>query len=236
MRTATALTLALACLLPLAACSKANDAAHTADRQTSMLGDKIRAGMEKAKKELETKNIDVSHVHVNVKNGGHGTSVYSDDGDNGLPKAEISPQGDFLIEGRKIAATPAQQALLLDYRSQVIGIAEAGMDIGANAADLGINAAKEAIFGAISGKSDKEIEASIKPQTDRIEAAAAQLCSRLPGLQRAQQQLAAALPEFKPYATMTQKDIDDCGKDDDRAAADAADAKRTTKASEPTRQ
>ena len=28
-----------------------------------------------------------------------------------------------------------------------------------------------------------------------------------------QQKLAAALPAFKPYATMTQQDVDDCGKD-----------------------
>ena len=28
-----------------------------------------------------------------------------------------------------------------------------------------------------------------------------------------QQALAANLPAFKPYATMTQEDIDDCGKD-----------------------
>jgi hypothetical protein len=27
-----------------------------------------------------------------------------------------------------------------------------------------------------------------------------------------QQQLAASLPDFKPYATMTQKDVEDCGK------------------------
>ena len=30
---------------------------------------------------------------------------------------------------------------------------------------------------------------------------------------RQQQALAASLPAFKPYATMTQEDIDDCGKD-----------------------
>ena len=28
-----------------------------------------------------------------------------------------------------------------------------------------------------------------------------------------QQKLAAAMPEFRPYATMQQKDVDDCGKD-----------------------
>ena len=39
---------------------------------------------------------------------------------------------------------------------------------------------------------------------------AAKLCGRLPDMMASQQKLAAALPEFRPYATMTQDDIDDC--------------------------
>lgn len=103
--------------------------------------------------------------------------------------------------------------MLVDYRQQIIGIAEAGMDIGASGADLGVTAAKQAIWGAFTGKSDKEIEASIKPQTDQIQAAAMQLCKRLPDILASQQKLADAMPAFKPYATMQQKDVDDCGKD-----------------------
>ena len=43
-------------------------------------------------------------------------------------------------------------------------------------------------------------------------AAAAKLCQRMPDLLSAQQKLATAMPEFRPYATMQQKDVDDCGK------------------------
>jgi hypothetical protein len=118
-----------------------------------------------------------------------------------------------VIAGKPIDATPEQHVMLVDYRQQVLGIAEAGMDIGAQGADIGVTAAKQAIWGALSGKDDKEIEASIKPQTDKIEAAAMALCKRLPDLLASQQKLAAAMPAFRPYATMTQKDIDDCGKE-----------------------
>ena len=38
------------------------------------------------------------------------------------------------------------------------------------------------------------------------------LCKQLPGMLASQQALAASLPAFKPYARMTQADIDDCGK------------------------
>jgi hypothetical protein len=77
-----------------------------------------------------------------------------------------------------------------------------------------MQAAKTAMLSAFSGKNDKEIEAAIKPQTDKIEAAARQLCQqRMPALLASQQKLAAAMPQFQPYATREQKDIDDCAKD-----------------------
>lgn len=210
--------LALALLLPLAACGHSNQtdsqpataasttlaAANGSERVAdSWLAGKIGTAMQEAKQELATKNIDVNAVHV-------GDSQRQ--GKDPRPKAEITPQGDLLIAGQKVAATPPQQALLRDYRSQIVGIAEAGMDIGTQGADLGLHAAKEALWGKLSGKSDKDIEQTIQPQAEQIKAAAVQLCRRLPGLLSAQQQLAAAMPEFRPYATMQQKDVDDCGK------------------------
>jgi predicted small lipoprotein YifL len=211
-------TLALTMLLPLAGCSQsgqpdsqpgaadstAQSVKDASDETSSGISGKIREAMQKAKQELATKNIDVNSVHVNDDSHAH---------DDTHPKAEITPQGDLLIAGKKVAATPAQQNLLLAYRKQIVGIAETGMDIGAQGADLGLNAAKEGVWGALTGKSDKDIEAAIKPQTDKIQSAAAKLCQRLPDLLSSQQELAAAMPEFRPYATMQQKDMDDCGKD-----------------------
>ena len=219
MKLITFSTLTLTLLLPLAACSQSRpadsqpgvadnvaQAVKDADEQTSpsMISGEIRKAMQEAKQELATKNIDVDSVHLN--------DSHHNDKDS-RPKAEITPQGDLLIAGNKVAATPAQHVLLVDYREQIVGIAESGMDIGAQGADLGIKAAKVAMWGALAGKSDKDIEASIKPQTDKIEAAAAKLCLRMPDLLSTQQKLAAAMPEFKPYATMQQKDVDDCSKD-----------------------
>lgn len=207
-------TLAFALLLPLVGCSQSPQGNSTDTAQTSkdaneapssnILSEKIRQGIQKAKQELVTNNIDVNNLHV-----GHGRRWSSGAHSN----AEITPQGDLLISGKKIQATPAQHALLMDYRHQIVGIAEAGMDVGAQGADLGINAAKAAMLGAFSGKSDKDIETEIKPQVEKIKTAAMTLCRQLPSLLSSQQKLAAAMPEFRPYATMEQKDIDDCGKE-----------------------
>lgn len=206
--------LALALLLPLAACSQAPDSQPASTGQTtpagkdgetsprSLIAKGIDKAMQEAKRDLATKNIELDHVH------------FGNDDNDKRPKAEITPQGDLLIAGKKVDATPAQRALLLDYRQQIVDIASAGMDIGTQGADLGMQAAKTAMLGAFSGKNDKEIEAAIKPQTDKIEAAARQLCQqRMPALLASQQKLAAAMPPFQPYATMEQKDIDDCAKD-----------------------
>lgn len=204
-------------LPPLTACSQSSDsdsnsgtaqAMKEVQQQTSpsIIGAEVQKGINKAKQELLTQDIDVGNVHIN-DNGGH------DSDDNKLPKAVITPQGNLVIAGTPVDATPEQHVMLVNYRQQIIDIAEAGMDIGASGAALGASAAKQAIWGAFTGKDDKEIEASIKPQTDQIEAAAKRLCQRLPDMLASQQKLAAAMPAFKPYATMTQKDVDDCGKD-----------------------
>jgi hypothetical protein len=207
--------LALFLLLPLAGCNQSGQSGSSDVEKTikevetqaspSTVSSEIHKALEQAKRDLATKDIDIDHIHV-----GHGEHRAS----GSLPKAAITPQGDLLIAGKTVNATPEQHTLLLDYRQQVIGIAEAGIDIGEQGANLGTHAAKEAIWGALTGKSDKEIEAGIKPQTEQIKMAAMKLCKRLPGLLESQQKLAAVMPEFRPYATMTQKDVDDCGRDE----------------------
>ena len=223
--TITVSFLALALLLPLTGCSQSEQATTVqttsatgsdmaqavkeVQQQTSSsaIGAEVRKGINQAKQKLLTRDIDVGSVHIN------GNGRHDSNDDSRLPKAVITPQGTLVIAGKPVDSTPEQHAMLLDYRQQIVGIAEAGMDIGASGADLGVDAAKEAILGALTGKSDKEIEASIKPQTEKIQAAALKLCKRLPDLLSSQQKLAAAMPEFRPYATMQQKDVDDCGKD-----------------------
>jgi hypothetical protein len=214
MKSTTLNALALTLLLPLAACGKtdhagsqpassATTAQAAADKApASWVARRVDNAMQKARQELATKNIDVDTVHIGSSLRSGGTTS----------KAQITPQGELLIDGKQVAATPEQHQMLLDYRQQIIGIAEAGMEIGTQGADLGMHAASAALSGVFSGKSDKEIEAAIKPQTDRIQAAALELCKRLPDLRAAQQQLATAMPAFKPYATMTQEDVQDCDK------------------------
>ena len=153
-------------------------------------------------------------MHINVN--GHEISNHT----STLPKAEISPKGDLLIEGKAVSLDASQRQQLLGYREQVIGIAEAGMDIGSQGADIA-GTALQGVAGAIFGgdKGQKDFEAKMEAQGKQIEVQAMKLCTRLPALMASQQALAGALPAFKPYATMTQTEIDDCGKKDKKGVA-----------------
>lgn len=211
------LTLALLTTAPMLACSQppapptppAPPAPPAASAATSMIGRHVEKAINEARAELRTKNISISDG-FNININGH--KIHRSD--TNLPKAEITPQGDLLIEGKTVTVTPAQRQQLLAYRGQIIGVAEAGMAIGAKGADIA-GEALGGVVGAIFGGKDgeKDFEQRMEAQGKRIEAEAIRLCTQMPALLASQQALSASMPEFKPYARMTQEDIDDCGKD-----------------------
>ena len=131
------------------------------------------------------------------------------DHDGRLPDAELTPQGDLLIGGNKVAVTAEQHALLVKYRQQLEKIARDGVAIGMQGVDLAGKAVSTALSGIVSGNS-AETNARIESEAGKIKTSARQLCADLPALLSTQQELAAALPEIRPYATMTADDSKDC--------------------------
>lgn len=205
--------------LPLLGCSQPPDppappsppAAPTAgnDADKGFIARQVDSALAQARKELHEGNLSINgDININVNGKQIGKS------DSPLPKAEITPQGELLVEGKPVPASAAQRQQLLTYRNQVLGIADAGMAIGSQGADLA-GKALGGVFGVIFGgdQAEKEFEARMEAEGKKIEAEALKLCTQLPPLLASQQALAASLPAFKPYATMTQEDIDDCGKD-----------------------
>lgn len=203
LRTRLALAL-LGCLPLLAACNRQHDPSPPAGNEpTSALGGIVKKATDQARENLANNNINLSdQFHINI----NGRSVGRP---GGLPKAEITPQGDLLVENKAVVTTPAQRKLLLQYRQHLIGLAEAGMEIGVQGADLGMKAAGEAIRGALGGNAAQS-ERRVEAEAAKIEAAALRLCRQLPALLATQQALAATLPDFRPYARMDQSDIDEC--------------------------
>lgn len=186
----------LASLTLLAACNRAPSAQEDGSgAPTTRVGKQVHDAIAEARKKMATENINVSNRYTN--------------GVRDLPKAEISPQGELLIRGQPITIDDQQRRLLLDHRANLIAVAEAGMAIGAQGADLGVRAAGEAIKAVFAGNSG-QVEENIKAEAEKIKHEAARLCALLPAVRSSQDAAAAAIPEFKPYAVMTQADIDDC--------------------------
>lgn len=82
----------------------------------------------------------------------------------------------------------------------------------------------------------------MEAEAKKVEAEAMKICDRLPGLYKAQQDLAAALPAFTPYASMEPDDVTECrtshndsheaGKDVGRAIGQAVKATQGNAAQE----
>ncbi len=187
---------ALLCL-PLIACGGTSSTPDTtvgksvADA-TSGVGQTVKEAMDDARKDITQGNIKISA--------------------DKQPRAEITPDGRLLIGGKEVAANETQRRQLQEYRGHVVAIAMDGMDVGLAGAKLSASAAGEALKGIFSGDSEG-IEKRINAEAEKIEAQAKRICNRMPAMLASQQALAASLPAFKPYATMDQSDVDDCGKD-----------------------
>ncbi len=180
------LLLSAALSLPLAACG---DRSAGNDPDVSGVARTVRNATDKAGEKMAENNIKISS----------GKAAH----------AEITPAGDLVIEGRTVDVDQAQRELLLAYRGQVIEMAQTGIDIGVQGADLGVKAAGEALKGVFSGNTD-QIEQNIKAEAKKIEQQAQRLCDQLPAMRQTQQQLAASLPAFAPYAKMDEDDVEEC--------------------------
>lgn len=130
-----------------------------------------------------------------------------------VPDAAITRGGDFLIDGKSVALTPQQRKEVLAYRAQYIEIAQQGIAIGHEGVEAGRRAVVPMVFAALFGASDDAIDASMNKRLAGVRDATARLCDRLPALMAIQQRLAADLPAFEPYATLTPKKIDECRDD-----------------------
>lgn len=128
---------------------------------------------------------------------------------SGHPRAEISAKGDFIVGGKQVPVTDQQRALLVAYHRELGGIADAGIATGKEGAKLAGKAVGAVVRGIFSGNPD-QIDREMEAEGKKIEAHAMKICDHLPGLYKAQQDLAAALPAFQPYAGMELDDIAEC--------------------------
>ena len=187
---------ALLSCLPLFGCGNSTTApaADPANEPTTFIGKAVKEATDGAIEGLAKENIDLTAT--------------------GQPNAEITPAGDLLINGEAVVLNAGQRALMLEYRGHLAKVANAGIGVGIEGADLAGKAMGEAIKGVFTGETD-QIDKKIEAEAEGIKQSAQKLCDLLPAMKVTQDKLAAALPAFKPYATMDDGDVKDCMTDND---------------------
>lgn len=200
--------LCLCLTLPLAAQARPSDDTGIRSGIHQELADarnEVRIDLAKARKELETGNLQLND---SLRFGGrhHDEST--------LPGAEITPEGDLLIDGKAQRIDAGQRRQLLAYRKQVVAVALSGIETGQVAAEAALDAVDGSwiglVFGAMTGSLERRVERVVKQQ---VEPTVLAICRQLPALRESQQQLASSLPQFQPYATLEPRDIEDCEDD-----------------------
>ena len=201
-----------AALLPLgaqAAGSAPSETRKEIKREMADAREEVRVEMAKARVELDSENLSLDKGLHFGKNGKRKSAD-----EDSLPTAQITPNGDFLIDDKTVAIDARQRRQLLDYRGQVIELAKVGIEGGEKAAMAALDATDVSLFrlivGGLSGSLERRVEASVK---QHVEPLVRQICQRLPQVLESQQRLAANLPQFQPYANLERDDIDDCERD-----------------------
>jgi hypothetical protein len=210
--TLLATSLALALALPMAAQAGDRDHDHEDKGIAAEIRDslsearkEVRVELAKARKELETENL---RIDDSLRFGEH------HDRGRKLPRAEITPAGDLLVEGKAQSIDAGQRRELLAYRRQVVGIALRGVAMGQEAAEAALEAVGDSVtgmlFDAFTGRLESKVERVVEA---RIQPMVLAICKELPAVRDSQQHLAASVPAFAPYATIGQDDIDRCEAD-----------------------
>ena len=203
---ATALTLALCLALPLAAQAGPSDIGSEVRQELADARKEMQAELAQARRELETENLRLDN---SLDFAGKGRQERAD-----LPPAEITPDGDFLIDGKAQPIDAEQRRQLLTYRGQVVGIALAGIDIGQKGAEAALEAVEGSwiglVFRAMTGSLENRIEKVVREQ---VQPGVLAICRQLPAVMATQQRLSASLPQFRPYANLEAGDIAECEDD-----------------------
>lgn len=128
---------------------------------------------------------------------------------DGAPEADIAADGNLTIAGKTVDTTPAERDLLAQYNRSVRAVHDTGLAMG----EAGVGIAAKAIRAAVSsssGNADKAEETG----SNRIAKLSLGICKDTAAIKAAQDQLAAQLAAFKPYASIVStSDVADCAKD-----------------------
>ena len=126
--------------------------------------------------------------------------------------AHVGSDGSLRIGEKTVDASSETTAALRQYYADAVAVEDHGVAIGVAGAKFGVATAKDVIHGLFTGTAEeagKRADEGAKALVAKVKA----LCDRVDSMYKAQQAAAAGLPAFKPYAVISQHQVDDCYSD-----------------------
>lgn len=126
--------------------------------------------------------------------------------------ARISAAGDLDIQGKSVAVTPAQRALLQSYHADAMALRKDAMATGKAGVETGMHALGAVAKGLASGNTDS-IDSEVNSRASKVDTLAQAVCQDLARLYAAQGRVTTAVPAFSPYATIEPHEVFECRND-----------------------
>ena len=126
-----------------------------------------------------------------------------------LPDALVDASGTLSLEGKAVPTTPAQRALLVRYHADVLTLRRQAIEVG----KAGIRTAGKAIGSVVAGLasgSPDSIGPKVEARAEDVRTDVAAMCATLRDVRTTQDAIATQLAPFRPYATLTAAEVDDC--------------------------
>jgi hypothetical protein len=143
---------------------------------------------------VQLRRVDSQHVAVHRLNGA---------------EAIVSAAGEISIDGKSLALSAAQKDLAITYFGQANAVRDDGFATGMAGASTAMTAISSVVSGLANGEPDK-IGSEIDAKASKIQVHVDKLCRDLRELATTQNELAASLPEFKPFAMIGDRDVRSC--------------------------
>ena len=129
----------------------------------------------------------------------------------GLPNASISEQGEFRIDDKPLNISPDQQVLFRRFHAQTETIVHQSLDVAKAGVGTGAGISTGVLRNVLNGKTDDaSMQATVHEHLTGLSHSVDILCDQLAAQKGIQDRLAGQVAAFRPYASITDAQIQEC--------------------------
>lgn len=130
-------------------------------------------------------------------------------------EARVGIDGSLHIGEKPVDTSTEGRAALKQYDVAAVAIQQHAVALGKTGFRFGIDTLRNVLKGLFNGTAE-EAGKHAEEGAHELVASVKELCGRLDGMYQAQQAAAGAIPEFKPYAVLSAKQVHECYEEHDR--------------------